>query len=79
MALQSRLHPRPGRGPVPREQASAHPVAAHRHRVPIGLVLLAQGWITHDQLKHALEAQRRARDCALASGSSPITDSTRRG
>ncbi len=32
----------------------------HRHRVPLGLVLLAQGWITHPQLRHALEAQRRA-------------------
>lgn len=30
----------------------------HRHRVPLGLVLLAQGWITHPQLQHALEAQR---------------------
>jgi hypothetical protein len=41
-----------------REQSEARPVAAHRHRVPIGLVLLTQGWITHEQLKHALEAQR---------------------
>ncbi|MGB0125478.1 MAG: hypothetical protein WBP63_18705 [Silvibacterium sp.] len=41
-----------------REQAGAHPAAAHRHRVPIGLVLLTQGWITHEQLKQALEAQR---------------------
>lgn len=30
----------------------------HRHRIPIGLVLLAEGWITHDQLRRALEAQR---------------------
>ncbi len=30
----------------------------HRHRVPLGLVLLAQGWITHPQLQSALEAQR---------------------
>jgi Type II secretion system (T2SS), protein E, N-terminal domain len=30
----------------------------HRHRVPLGLVMLAQGWITHPQLRHALEAQR---------------------
>jgi len=30
----------------------------HRHRVPLGLVLLAQGWITHPQLQHALQAQR---------------------
>jgi hypothetical protein len=32
----------------------------HKHRVPLGLVLLAQGWITHPQLQQALEAQRRA-------------------
>ncbi len=30
----------------------------HRHRVPLGLVLLAQGWITHPQLQTALQAQR---------------------
>jgi len=30
----------------------------HRHRVPLGLVLLAQGWISHPQLQTALEAQR---------------------
>jgi hypothetical protein len=41
-----------------REQAGAHPAPLHRHRVPIGLVLLTQGWITHEQLKHALDAQR---------------------
>jgi len=33
-------------------------VAPHRHRVPLGLVMLAQGWITHQQLRQALEAQR---------------------
>lgn len=32
--------------------------ASHRHRVPLGLVLLAQGWITHPQLRTALAAQR---------------------
>lgn len=32
--------------------------APHRHRVPLGLVLLAQGWITHAQLQTALAAQR---------------------
>jgi hypothetical protein len=32
----------------------------HRHRVPLGLVLLAQGWITNPQLQHALAAQRAA-------------------
>ena len=30
----------------------------HKHRVPLGLVLLAQGWISHPQLQSALEAQR---------------------
>lgn len=30
----------------------------HKHRVPLGLVLLAQGWISHPQLQTALEAQR---------------------
>ena len=30
----------------------------HRHRIPLGLVLLAQGWITHPQLQSALTAQR---------------------
>ena len=30
----------------------------HRHRVPLGLVLLAQRWITHPQLQAALEQQR---------------------
>ena len=32
----------------------------HRHRVPIGLVMLAQGWITQAQLKSALAAQKAA-------------------
>jgi hypothetical protein len=30
----------------------------HQHRVPLGLVMLAQGWISHPQLQRALEAQR---------------------
>ena len=30
----------------------------HQHRVPLGLVLLAQGWITHPQLQSALASQR---------------------
>jgi len=33
--------------------------APHRHRVPLGLVMLAQGWITHPQLRRALEEQSR--------------------
>ncbi len=32
----------------------------HRHRVPLGLVMLAQGWITHPQLRKALDAQRES-------------------
>lgn len=32
--------------------------AQHRHRIPLGLVLLGQGWITHPQLRKALEMQR---------------------
>ena len=36
------------------------PEEPHRHRVPLGLVLLAQGWITHPQLQAALTAQREA-------------------
>ncbi|HEX4020056.1 MAG TPA: hypothetical protein VHX63_02835 [Acidobacteriaceae bacterium] len=30
----------------------------HRHRMPLGLILLAQGWVTEAQLRAALEAQR---------------------
>jgi hypothetical protein len=30
----------------------------HRHRVPLGLVMLEQGWINSEQLRRALEAQR---------------------
>lgn len=41
-----------------RERVEVAPVAAHRHRIPIGLLLLEQGWITREQLKDALEAQR---------------------
>ncbi|MGC9157982.1 MAG: hypothetical protein ACP5FH_03240, partial [Terracidiphilus sp.] len=32
----------------------------HRHRVPLGLVMLEQGWITPAQLRQALDAQRTA-------------------
>ena len=34
--------------------------AGHRHRIPLGLVMLEQGWITKAQLRAALEAQRAA-------------------
>jgi hypothetical protein len=30
----------------------------HRHRVPLGLLMLEQGWITSEQLRGALEGQR---------------------
>jgi hypothetical protein len=30
----------------------------HRHRIPLGLLMLEQGWITARQLRSALEAQR---------------------
>jgi hypothetical protein len=42
------------------ESGAADEGSEHRHRVPLGLVLLAQGWITHPQLQHALAVQRRA-------------------
>jgi hypothetical protein len=32
----------------------------HRHRIPLGLVMLEQGWITSGQLRQALDAQRLA-------------------
>jgi len=34
--------------------------SSHRHRVPVGLVMLEQGWITAGQLRQALDAQRVA-------------------
>jgi hypothetical protein len=51
-----------------REYAGAGPVPPHRHRVPIGLVLLTQGWITHQHLKEGLEAQRNAARADPGSG-----------
>lgn len=30
----------------------------HRHRIPLGLLMLEQGWITQTQLRSALQAQR---------------------
>jgi hypothetical protein len=32
----------------------------HRHRIPLGLVMLEQGWITSQQLRQAQDAQRVA-------------------
>lgn len=40
--------------------ATAEPGPDHRHRVPLGLILLAHGWITQQQLQHTLDRQRRA-------------------
>jgi hypothetical protein len=52
------------RAAVKREQgdrtAESAAAAPHRHRVPLGLLLLSQGWITHPQLQRALEAQRES-------------------
>ncbi|MEG9435950.1 hypothetical protein JAO29_07195 [Edaphobacter sp. HDX4] len=31
----------------------------HRHRIPLGLLMLSQGWITNPQLQHALDFQRQ--------------------
>jgi hypothetical protein len=36
------------------------PQEGHRHRIPLGLVMLEQGWITSGQLRQALEAQKVA-------------------
>ena len=44
-----------------REFDTRSPAAQVRpHRIPLGLVLLEQGWITRDQLRAALEAQKAA-------------------
>ena len=32
----------------------------HRHRIPLGLLMLENGWISREQLRKALEAQRAA-------------------
>lgn len=37
------------------------PLERHRHRVPLGLLMLEQGWITGVQLRSALEGQRTRR------------------
>jgi hypothetical protein len=38
----------------------AEPEGQHRHRVPLGLILLSRGWITQAQLQQALDAQRHS-------------------
>jgi hypothetical protein len=45
---------------VRRELAGRAAAPAYRHRIPIGLAMLEQGWITQEQLRGALEAQRAA-------------------
>ena len=41
------------------EGRAAETAIPHRHRVPLGLLMLAQGWITNPQLRQALDAQRQ--------------------
>jgi hypothetical protein len=41
-------------------EARGNPQEGHRHRIPLGLAMLEQGWITSPQLRRALEAQRTA-------------------
>lgn len=36
------------------------PTDSHRHRIPLGLVMLEQGWIDAGQLRRALDAQKTA-------------------
>lgn len=46
---------RDGRGP-----ARVSAPESHRHRIPLGLAMLEQGWITAEQLRRALAAQKAA-------------------
>lgn len=48
-----------------REQAGAAPAGAYRHRVPVGLILLTRGWISHEHLRDALKAQREGCEMRL--------------
>jgi hypothetical protein len=41
-------------------EARGNAEEGHRHRIPLGLAMLEQGWITSAQLRGALEAQRAA-------------------
>lgn len=46
---------------VAREMAGqSEPHATHRHRIPLGLVMLEQGWISSQQLRAAVDAQKAA-------------------
>ena len=44
---------------------------SHRHRVPLGLVMLAQGWITHPQLQGRWRRSGTNGSGGLATGWSP--------
>ena len=37
----------------------------HRHRIPLGLLMLEKGWITSQQLRRAIEAQRGSRNLRI--------------
>ncbi len=41
-------------------EARGNAEESHRHRIPLGLAMLEQGWITRAQLRGALEAQKAA-------------------
>lgn len=47
---------------VEREMVDGTPLEPrkHNHRIPLGLLMLSQGWITQEQLRTALDAQRAA-------------------
>lgn len=45
---------------VRRELQGRRASTAHRHKVPLGLLMMEQGWITPAQLRQALDAQRAA-------------------
>jgi Type II secretion system (T2SS), protein E, N-terminal domain len=48
-------------GAVRRELDDRQPAReTHRHRIPLGLLMMEQGWITSKQLRDALEAQKAA-------------------
>ena len=53
-AVRRELEGRYG-GPSP-NQSEAPP--GHRHRVPLGLIMLEQGWITSEQVRSALDSQK---------------------
>ncbi len=49
------------RGAVRRELDDYQPAfETHRHRIPLGLLMMEQGWITGKQLRDALDAQKAA-------------------